>query len=248
MRTLLKISLSAGLLCSIPTCNAVSSEHISPKSLSVRLEEKLNAKRNSDLSGLISNQEISYLENRYQEFINDFPNAKWRVSPRGALKDGRESLGIHVKGNKKIAGQNFSLESKQLLAVRVRGGKIIDQELISGFSLLHSNKGNLAINISAPDTVLTGTRYDFDIIVEEPLGEAIIAGGLAPVTQEQVRNNMSPNLDLAPIGGGGLFKRLQAPLKPCTQSWAAILAHPDGIIAITKSIRVVESKDELLSL
>ena len=49
----------------------------------------------------------------------------------------------------------------------------------------------------------------------------------------------SPYIDLAPIGSGGLFKIVRAPLNPSTQTWAAVIVHPDGLISITKKVNVV---------
>ena len=89
--------------------------------------------------------------------------------------------------------------------------------------------------------MLTGSRYDVDLIVEEPLGQALVAGGLINLTDEQLLAQMRPNLPLAPQGGGGLFKSVQAPLQPGSQSWAVMLVHPDGVVTATKRVRVVSS-------
>ena len=62
-----------------------------------------------------------------------------------------------------------------------------------------------------PDAVLTGSRYDIDLIVDEPLDQALVAAGLIDLTQQQVEDQLRPNLPLAPMGGGGLFKSVQAP-------------------------------------
>ena len=89
--------------------------------------------------------------------------------------------------------------------------------------------------------MLTGSRYDIDLVVEEPLGQALVAGGLIDLTDEQLMAQMRPNLPLAPLGGGGLFKSVQAPQKPGSQTWAVMLVHPDGLVTATKRVRVVSS-------
>jgi len=53
------------------------------------------------------------------------------------------------------------------------------------------------------------------------------------------------SLPLEPMGGGGLFKRLQAPQRPGVQNWSAMLVHPDGVITATNLKRVVNASGEL---
>ncbi len=122
---------------------------------------------------------------------------------------------------------------------------IRSQELISEHSILKTIQSPLSITISIPDFVLTGTRYDFDVILDNPLEGAIIAGGLIQITPEQIDKQISPEIELSPLGGGGLFKTVQAPLKPGKQAWAAMIAHPKGLISITKMVHIVSNPSEL---
>ena len=62
----------------------------------------------------------------------------------------------------------------------------------------------------------------------------------------KIDNKLSPNIELSPMGSGGLFKTVQAPLKPGKQKWAALIAHPDGLVSITKMVRVVSNKSDLI--
>jgi hypothetical protein len=99
----------------------------------------------------------------------------------------------------------------------------------------------LRVSLGIPDVVLTGSRYDIDLIVEEPLGQAILAGGLIELSDQQLATLSRPNLQLAPLGGGGLFKSVQAPQRPGSQTWALMLVHPDGIVTATKRVQIVSS-------
>ena len=115
----------------------------------------------------------------------------------------------------------------------------MEQELLAQQSLLRSGQRPLEVNVAIPDVVLTGSRYDIDLIVEEPLGQALVAGGLIDLTDDQLSAQMRPNLPLAPQGGGGLFKSVLAPQQPGSQTWAVMLVHPDGVVTATKRVRVV---------
>ena len=76
-----------------------------------------------------------------------------------------------------------------------------------------------------------------------PAGDgALVAGGLLALTPQQVAAMESPSLDLAALGGGGLFKTVQAPYTPGSQTWAVLLVHPKGVLSATKRVRVVADK------
>ena len=210
------------------------------------LEQALNKKDDIAFKGILSVELASMIEKRYRKFLLMFPNAKWVVTPSTPLQDGRSTLEMLVTGTKQTGGHSFSLNSKQLLAIRKDRGRMLDYELINAQAILINSTKPIPLTINVPDAVLTGTRYDVDIFFDEPLGEAMVAGGLVSLTPEQVDNQVSPEIQLAPMGGGGLFKSVMAPFDPGQQTWAALLIHPEAMISITKQVRVVSEKEELL--
>ena len=181
------------------------------------------------------------LAERYQRFRQDFPEVTWQVEPAAPMPDGRPTLSLRVSGTAESDGLNYTLEAAEKIAIRLDNGQLVEQELLAQHSLLRSGERPLAVNVAIPDVVLTGSRYDVDLIVQEPLGEALVAGGLIDLTDEQLTAQIRPNLPLAPQGGGGLFKSVQAPQQPGSQSWAVMLVHPDGVVTATKRVRVVSS-------
>ena len=181
------------------------------------------------------------LAQRYQQFRQDFPEVTWQVEHAAPLPDGRPTLSLSVRGAAESEGLNYTLEASEQIAIRLEGGQLVEQELLAQQSLLRSGERPLAVNISIPDVVLTGSRYDIDLVVEEPLGQALVAGGLIDLTDEQLSAQLRPSLPLAPLGGGGLFKSVQAPQQPGSQTWAVMLVHPDGVVTATKRVRVVSS-------
>ena len=101
------------------------------------------------------------------------------------------------------------------------------------------SRGNnqIDIQISIPDKVLTGSKYDIDIILNQPLDETIIAGG---IKEYQEGNLLNQSIPLEPLATGGLFKVSRAPLIPGIQIWTGIIAHPSGLVAFTKSVNIVD--------
>jgi hypothetical protein len=93
--------------------------------------------------------------------------------------------------------------------------------------------------------VLTGQRYDLDVVFDEPLDGAVVAGAIQPVSAAQLLRLQTPDLPLEALGGGGLFKTVQAPYQPGSQTWAVLLVHPKGVVAASKQVRVVADRASL---
>ena len=206
-----------------------------------RLETALNNGGSSAFDKLASIELQPVLTQRLERFLQDFPEVTWQVEPAEPTPDGRPTLSLRVRGAVESQGLTYSLEASEQIAIRLQDGELVDQELLAQQSLLRSGERPLAVDVAIPDVVLTGSRYDIDLIVEEPLGEALVAAGLIDLSPQQVADQFRPNLPLAPMAGGGLFKTVQAPQRPGSQSWALMLVHPDGVVTATKRVRVVNS-------
>ena len=142
-------------------------------------------------------------------------------------------------------GLMYRMQASQTLAVRLQGGVMVEEELLDDRSLLRSGTARLPISVRLPRVVLTGSRYDIDVIVDEPLGRAVLAGGLMELRGEQAVGGLRSKIQLEPLGGGGLFKRVQAPQAPGVQTWAVMLVHPDGVVTATQRVRVTSDRAEL---
>jgi hypothetical protein len=70
----------------------------------------------------------------------------------------------------------------------------------------------------------------------------VVAGSIRPVTAGELLRLQTPDLPLEALAGGGLFKTVQAPYQPGSQTWAVLLVHPKGIVAGSKQVRVVADK------
>jgi hypothetical protein len=204
-----------------------------------RLQVALNNGSSSAFDTLASVELQPVLAQRLERFRQDFPEVTWWVEPAALTSDGRPTLSLRVRGAAESEGLTYSLEASEQIAIRLDNGQLVEQELLAQQSLLRSGQRPLAVNVAIPDVVLTGSRYDVDLIVEEPLGQALVAGGLIDLTDEQLSAQIRPNLPLAPQAGGGLFKSVRAPQQPGAQTWAAMLVHPDGVVTATKRVRVV---------
>ena len=216
-----------------------------PQALVQRLEQVLNASDQAGLEALLAPAQREELAARLRLFSARFPNARWSLRAGTPLSDGRVPVAVNIQGSAERDGVRFSLKATQQLVLTTAHGLITGQELVKDQSLLMAASEALPVTVQIPDAVLTGSRYDVDVILDEPLGEAMVAGGLMALTPAQVRAQVSPDVQLEPLGSGGLFKSVQAPFQPGVQAWAAMLVHPDGVITVTKQVRVVNDRSQL---
>jgi len=174
-----------------------------------------------------------------------FPDARWQFSSGPARSDGSPTVTLQVRGSRQDGPLRFRMQAEQLLALDSDGRRITGQTVLREQSILRSGEGDLAVTLQIPDVVLTGQRYDVDVLLDEPLEGAIVAGGIVELTPEQALTLESPSLPLGALGGGGLFRTVQAPLTPGSQTWAVLLVHPQGLLSVSKRVRVVADKAQL---
>ena len=240
--SLMTVLSGAAVISALPALAASGDD----SALSTRLQQALNADdRVQALSALMAPDQATTLIDRFRRFGKRFPETRWAVRTGQPLADGRSTVNLSVSGTRQQDGLSYSFKARQRVALSVEGGLITDQEVLSDQSVLTSARKPLPISLMIPDRVLTGSRYDVDVVVDQPLGKALLAGGLTPVTAQQVLVQESPDVPLEPLGGGGLFKSVQAPFQPGVQTWAALLVHPDGVITVSKRVQVVDDKSKL---
>ena len=185
------------------------------------------------------------VELRRRTLLTQFPDASWTLTPGPRLRDGRSTVELRLQGTHRQNGSTFRLDASQQLALTSSDGHITGQSVLREQSILRSGDTDLGVTLQIPDVVLTGQRYDVDVVFDEPLNGAVIAGGLLAITPSQTRAMEAPRLELGALGGGGLFKTVQAPYSPGEQTWAVLLVHPKGIVTATKRVRVVADRAQL---
>ncbi len=230
------------LLLALSPCSLAQTREIDV--LIKKLEETLNSKNKTAFYKLISIDIASDLEKKYDQFLKKFPNAKWKIKTSKRLNQTNQLIEVITTAQKAEGNHNYSLVSNQKLAIYSENGVIKKQKVISDYSILNSNTEQLEISIGIPDVVLTGSNYDIDIIIEKPLKERILAGGLILLNPQSINKKSAETMELSAMGSGGLFKSVRAPFKPGKQRWGALIAHPQGIVSITKTVRIVSDLND----
>ncbi len=238
MRNSLVTKLIVFLLLYPLSTNSALSKNIDNQSLSNKLEEILNQRKDYLLKDLFFKKSFNKFNKQYLGFKNKYKDSKWSIKmiendPNKSLLD------IKIKSTRTINNQIYNLDTKQTVKIETYKNKIKDYKVIDDESILNSQKSPLIVKIISPSKVLTGERYEINLIVEQPLDNSIIASGMI-ILKNNERTNISNDLfGIKPNQSGGLFKYIQAPLEPGSQTISAIITHPEGIYSITKKIRVV---------
>ncbi|MBC6432510.1 nuclear transport factor 2 family protein [Nostoc sp. HG1] len=139
-------------------------------------------------------------------------------------------------GNSNNSALNATIKSRQ----RIVGGKIVRQDILSERTLITSGSKPPQIDIKLPEQVQVGQKYNFDAIVQEPLGDDFLLGTAVeePIQADKFLNPTSVDLEL--LTSGGLFKTAQAPSTPGSHWISAVILRGNGMTMVTQRLQVVK--------
>ena len=149
-----------------------------------------------------------------------------------------------VRGVQNIGGRKARLNSTIKSRQHFKERKLVRQEILAEQSQLISGENPPKVEIAAPEVVEVGAKYNFDLIVDQPLGDRVLLGA---VKEDKTANNLYFNpttLELEPLPAGGIYKVATAPLLPESNWLSAILVRGDGITMITHRVNIEEKPDK----
>ena len=237
MRHSLTTKLIVFLFLSPLLINSALSQNINNQFLSNQLEEILNERKDDLLKDLFLKKSLYKFNKQSLAFRNKYKNSKWKI--KMTINDQKYSiLDVKIKSTRTIGDQVYNLHTKQTVEIETYKNKIKNYKVIDEESILSSQESPLIVKIISPDKVLTGERYEINLIIEKPLDDSSTAGGMIILKNNEKMNLSNDLFSIIPIQSGGLFKYIQAPLKPGSQIISAIITHPKGIYSFTKKIKV----------
>jgi len=217
--------------------NSALSENMDDKLLSNQLEEILNQKKHDLVKDLFIQKSFKKFDKQFLDFRKKYKDAKWTIKTISNHPD-KIFLDIRIKSKREIGGQIYNLNTNQTVKIETFQNKIKSFKVLTEESILNSQNSPLVVKIISPDKVLTGERYEINLIIEKPLDNSMIATGMIVLPNRENVNISNDHFGIKPNQSGGLFKYIQAPLEPGFQTISAIITHPEGIYSITKKINV----------
>ncbi len=207
------------------------------KNLLVELENGLNDRNIISIEKYFDRKELSKLNKKFIKTINQFPNAKWKLKDLSSAKENHQKIRINLIGSKFIENKKYHLNSNFNFIFTLENGIIKNSRINNQLTTIRNDNNIIKLDISIPEKVLTGSNYNIDIIVNNPLDNIAIAGGLKQHLEGDIFNQ---TISLEPLATGGIFRVTRAPIKPGTQVWTGLIAHPKGIVTFTKSVEIVK--------
>ena len=160
------------------------------------LENSLNNRDLEFIRKNFTNEESQNIPKQFSRIINYFPNSKWKIKRLQSNIPNENILRIKVSGEKIVNEEMYILQSNFDYLVSFVNGKINEGGIKNLFTTIRNDDNKIDISFKIPDKVLTGSKYDIDIILNKPLDEVIIAGAIKP---HQVNSLFEQEILLEPL-------------------------------------------------
>lgn len=180
-------------------------------------------------------QALTQLWQRYPQLRYQTQLQSWKAEGNAIVVTTITNItGAQSADNRNIA-LNSTIESRQ----RFEGQTIVRQDVLAERSQLTAGAKPPTVNVNLPQQVKVGQQYNFDAVVQEPLGGDYLLGAALeePIKPENYLKSTPVNLEL--LSSGGLFKVGRAPIRPDNRWISAILIRGDGMTLITQRLQVV---------
>jgi hypothetical protein len=185
---------------------------------------------------------LSSLEQSLTQLWQDYSSIKYttQILSWEQQQDGRlvAETQTTIQGSKKSKVRNINLESKIRSRQYFQNKKLVSQEILAETTKITSGETPPNVEVRLPETVKVGELFDFDVIVNEPIGDDLLLGA---AMEERVSGNLYLNpskIQLEELYSGGIFKQVKAPLLPDKRWLSAIIIRGDGIVQITQRVLV----------
>lgn len=146
-----------------------------------------------------------------------------------------------ITGTKQAQGRDLKLTSTIRARQQIAQQQVVRLEILSEKTQMVSGANPPAITVNLPEQVKVGQSFDFDVVLQEPLGDQLLLGAALeePINAENYLK--AAEFKLEPLTAGGLFKVGRAPNQPTRQWVSAVLIQEGGMTVISQRLNVVAS-------
>jgi hypothetical protein len=242
------------------------------QSLTQRLDEAANRQDRDGMmqlygSAFASNDGLTrqMVEQSVKQLWQQYPKLVYRteILAAKAVTNGIEAETLtNVTGSRNSEGREFRVEFFVRSRQRWQGEQLIQQEILSEQTRLSMGQNPPAVSVNLPETVKVGERFNYEAIVDEPLGSDILMGEILdqPVTTAYYTNPPKLLLDMPSVlelvgdrafplpkgrknpqetrvklkrlRAGGFFKSVTADKAPGNRWLSAVLVRHDAGVTI----------------
>jgi hypothetical protein len=247
----LALCLSMGMTLMSDRARAASPE-TAPPELKQTLSQIETAANRKDLQGVLQHYSPNFnhgdglnrqtLERSLTGLWQQYPDLTYRTELQAwqPTENGLQADTVTViTGTQAINGQKFQLKATLKSRQQFANQKLVQQTTLSERNQITSGEKPPLVQVNAPEEVQVDQEFNFDAIVQEPLGQELLLGC---VSEEFVNSSSALNaakVNLEPLAAGGVFKVGRATKLPSSQWISAVLVKHGGITMITHRVRVV---------
>lgn len=249
---LLGLTVFSGVILS-PNLTLAQNSYKTPEKLAKLLEKIDRAASRQDLENVIyfySNDFTNSdglnresLEAALKKFWQLYKSVNYRTKVTSWEIDGDAIVAetiTYITGVQEMKYRDITLKSTITSKQRYEDEKIVEQEILAERNQLISGKKPPTVSINLPGELERGEKYNFDVVVEEPLGEQIILGtALTEPINENSYSFEPTNFQLETLSSGGIFKIGEVPENSEGQWLSAVLMRKGGITISTYRLRVI---------
>ena len=184
------------------------------------------------------------LEQALTKFWQLYTTVEYRTEVKSWERDGDAIIAetiTYITGIQQMKNRNMALTSTITSKQRYEDEKIVEQEILEERNQLTTGNEPPTIDVNLPKEVKAGEQYNFDVIVEEPLGNQIMLGAawVEPINEKSY--SLEPaNFKLEVLSSGGIFKIGEAPENSEDKWLSAVLMRKGGITIGTYRLRVLD--------
>lgn len=251
-RWFLLLAISFGLSVGTHSVLRAESPDTAPvelKALITQIEAAANRHDIERIESLYSDQYVTAdglmlddLTQSLQQLWENYPNLEYNTELLSWEKEGSNWIAetlTTVQGSQEKEGRKIQLEAKVKSRQTFQDDKLIRQEILTEETRLTAGETPPKVAINIPETVKVGEAFDFDVIVDEPLNDELLAGMAIAEKVDSDRYLDPSKMELQLLQAGGLFKRIPAVDSPQNRWLSAIVVRSDGITLITRRVRVI---------
>ncbi len=248
---LASLMLSLGMLTALSNDGRAESSDTIPSNLRATISAIEDAANDQDLSKLMTfyNANFTNSDGLTVELMAQALEQTWSTYPRlryRTIIESWERKGddlvvetlTRMNGTQANQGRSISLVSTVRSRQYFQDQQIIRQEIISEQTKLKTGSQPPVIKAIAPEIVKAGEKYNFDVIVTEPLKNNLLMGAALEERTGGDRYIKPSTLEIEPLSAGGIYKQVTAPLLPDNHWLSAIIVRSDGITMVTRRVRI----------
>jgi ketosteroid isomerase-like protein len=250
---LLGLSISFLLSCGVNNSVRAENQANVPAELTEIITQIETAANNRDLDKVMkyyspdfTNSDgltLTSLSQALAEMWKTYPQLQYTTAIKSWQQAGDELVAetvTQITGTSQSQGRTIKLNTTLRSRQYFQEQQLVRQEILSEQTKVTTGEHPPEVEVIVPETVKVGEKYNFDVIVTEPLKDKVLLGATMEEPTGSDRYLNPGNLELEALPAGGIYKLVTAPRLPDNHWLSAILVRGDGITIVTRRVRIAE--------